>query len=268
MNIQMLAFDLDGTALAKNRLCTIETLKAMHRLDEKGILLLPITGRCLEGIPANLLQFNHALYAITSNGARCTDLQRKETVFSHLLPYERAAEILEICEKQPVWNSLHINDGCYDTKRTLQAIRKILYLGDFVEHPRIDRGSQYVRRHQCDLEKIQSFALSEGVLKRLQKRLSVFKDLNFPLTHAQYMEITDHRASKGNALRELCRLLNIDMRNVMAVGDNENDLSMLELVGYPVAMGNATDEVKRAAKFVTASNTKNGLAKVIETLIL
>jgi len=78
-----------------------------------------------------------------------------------------------------------------------------------------------------------------------------------------YYEILNKEASKGNALKKLAAHLNIPIEETMAIGDNENDLSMIEAAGIGVAMGNATDSVKAAAQVETTSNDEDGVAEIL-----
>ncbi|TBW67837.1 HAD hydrolase family protein, partial [Staphylococcus lugdunensis] len=80
-------------------------------------------------------------------------------------------------------------------------------------------------------------------------------------------EITHSDAQKGIALSAIAHQLGIDLTDVVAIGDNLNDISMLERVGYPVAMNNATDEVKHIAKYVTDTNENSGVGKAIMKIL-
>lgn len=77
------------------------------------------------------------------------------------------------------------------------------------------------------------------------------------------IEITHSDAQKGIALESIAEKLGVDMDEVMAIGDNLNDVSMLSRVGYPVAMENATDEVKAVANYITESNEQDGVGNAI-----
>ncbi|RAV24303.1 Cof-type HAD-IIB family hydrolase, partial [Staphylococcus warneri] len=79
--------------------------------------------------------------------------------------------------------------------------------------------------------------------------------------------ITHSDAQKGIALETIAERLNIDMENVMAIGDNMNDISMLERVGYSVSMANAAAEVKAVATYTTDSNEESGVGKAIMKLL-
>lgn len=81
------------------------------------------------------------------------------------------------------------------------------------------------------------------------------------------LEITHSDAQKGIALSTIAKQLGIDLKDVMALGDNLNDVSMLERVGYSVAMDNAAPEVKTVAKYVTDSNENSGVGKAIKKFL-
>lgn len=84
----------------------------------------------------------------------------------------------------------------------------------------------------------------------------------------QLLEALPAGASKGDGLRRLLESMGIDPRDVMALGDADNDLEMLTMVGLGVAMGNGNDRVKAAADFVTASNDEDGVAAAVERFVL
>ena len=83
-----------------------------------------------------------------------------------------------------------------------------------------------------------------------------------------YYEIMNKNASKGNALAKLADHLGLNKNEVMAIGDNENDFSMIDYAGIGVAMGNATENVKTIADVHTTSNDEDGVAQIIEKMVL
>ena len=81
------------------------------------------------------------------------------------------------------------------------------------------------------------------------------------------MEITAAEASKGRALKALCDQLQIDAKEVMAIGDSDNDRSMFDYAGYPVAMGNASKEIKKIAADITETNDRCGVAVAVQNVL-
>lgn len=108
-----------------------------------------------------------------------------------------------------------------------------------------------------DLEKINAIGAE----------LSAIPSLAISSSSRGNLEITHSDAQKGIALESIANQLNIDLKDVMALGDNLNDVSMLERVGYPVAVENAMPEVKAVAKYVTDTNENSGVGKAIMKLL-
>ena len=82
-----------------------------------------------------------------------------------------------------------------------------------------------------------------------------------------YYDVADVNTSKGNAVKMVCKALNIDLKDTISIGDDYNDVSMFEVTGASIAMGNANEEVKKKAKYVTLTNNEEGVALVLENLL-
>lgn len=93
-------------------------------------------------------------------------------------------------------------------------------------------------------------------------------DSNYPRDNTIYCDVANIESSKGNAIEKLCQYLNIDLKDVISIGDDFNDLSMFEKVGLSVAMKNANEKVKEKADEITLSNEDNGVAVFLEEIIL
>src|SRR5690606_19622197 len=97
----------------------------------------------------------------------------------------------------------------------------------------------------------------------VSKRFEQISGITVTASGRQNIEITHKSAKKGNALKRYTEKRGISLAETMAIGDNYNDLSMLEVVGYSVAMGNAETEIKEACRHVTGLNTEDGVAEAI-----
>jgi len=103
-------------------------------------------------------------------------------------------------------------------------------------------------------------------LKEVQKQIAagIPEELSVIQTAAFYLEIIPRCIHKGQGIRDICRVLDIQPSEVIAFGDAENDIPMLQEAGIGVAMGNAADEVKAAADYITLSNNEDGIAAALE----
>ena len=150
------------------------------------------------------------------------------------------------------------------------CIIKFTRIEGFIQD-RIDNGSLKVVEDYSKIEsvpgelimKVLAFDSDLEKIDRVSKRLSESNHLAISSSSRGNIEITHSDAQKGIALESIAEKLGVDMDEVMAIGDNLNDVSMLSRVGYPVAMENATDEVKAVANYITESNEQDGVGNAI-----
>lgn len=267
MNIQLLAIDIDETSVNSRHWMTDRTKEALEAVIRKGISVVPVTGRCLEGLPAKLRGLDIS-YIITSNGAKVYDWGDQKVLHRRLIPNQVAYEVLQICQETKLGLAVHIGGKCYDNSMVQLIYRRVAYHGDFKQHRKIANLPEWVKESGMPAEKIQVFCFQPEKLEELKTKLEKFSALELAISTSGYMEITNKEAQKGLALEALCGHLGISLENVMAIGDNANDYSMLSRVGLPVAMGNAKEEIKEIAKYVTGSNDEDGAAQALEKWIL
>ncbi|REH93020.1 HAD-IIB family hydrolase, partial [Staphylococcus felis] len=139
-----------------------------------------------------------------------------------------------------------------------------------IQH-RIDIGTLKIVGNYDHLEdipgelimKVLAFDTDLEKIERVKARLSEKSNLEVSSSSRGNIEITHADAQKGTAVASIAEKLGVSLEDTMAIGDNLNDKSMLERVGYPVAMANAIPELKEHAKFVTDTNENSGVAKAI-----
>ena len=106
------------------------------------------------------------------------------------------------------------------------------------------------------------------LIKEARKQIEDIDALEVTSSWKNNLEIMKEGSSKGEAVKYLSHLLGIDREDIITFGDNYNDLSMIEYAGTGVAMGNAEEDVKKVASYVTDLNTESGVAKAIDNLVL
>lgn len=104
-------------------------------------------------------------------------------------------------------------------------------------------------------------------LREAKKEFKKQEDLEVVSFGKINFEVMSKSTSKGIAVKKFCDILGIDSKEVICIGDNENDISMIEFAGLGIAMGNATDEVKSKSDFVTDTNANNGVAKALRKVL-
>lgn len=260
MKLRLVAVDMDGTCVAGGHRVPQRNIWALEQAHRAGVLVVPATGRPLNGYPPALKHLPWIRYVISSNGARLTDQQTGNDLRQALIPVQEAARFLRELKGAAVWVSIHKEGICIDKNRIPFWHRQLFYPGDFSEGQRNGHLESWLRGQEGGVEKLQIFFLTKAARGRIQRLMKRWPQLICCASHSRYVEITAAGASKGAALRALCEHLGIAPAEVMAVGDSDNDLSMLRYAGCPVAMGNAALDVKQAAFEVTADHTHCGVA--------
>ncbi len=268
-NIRLVAVDMDGTLLHDDKSISDYTLNVLRKIVEKGVIVVPASGRPLEGMRAAVLNNVEGIkYAICSNGAMLMDVPEEKSICEAGISTEKAVEALKYIEQFPTAVYAHTDKGTFREvgweKTGLSA--KYPYI-KFSEGNVEDLGT-FLETSGVKVMKMGAFALRDGLAEELLAKGSPIDGIVFLRTGDGIIELNSTNASKGNAMCTLCEKLGISMENVLAIGDNENDISMLRAAGISAAMGNAEDDVKQAAKFVAGNNEEDGAAHFLEEWVL
>lgn len=264
MSIKLVAIDIDGTLLNSNRKISLKVKETLQRANENGMSIVLCTGRPLPGVKEQLTELNlygDNDYVITYNGSLVQATKSNEIISQYTLSHNDFLEI-ELMSRA-VGAHLHAIDDqtIYTTNRDIGKYTvHEAYLVDMplkyrtVEEMTPDMS--IIKMMMIDEPEVLDKAISQLPDEFIEKYTTV-KSTDF------YYEILNKKASKGNALAKLAEHLGIAQSETMAIGDNENDLSMIEYAGIGVAMGNATESVKRAADIQTTSNDEDGVAEIL-----
>lgn len=273
MVIKLIALDLDGTVLRTDKTISERNLKAIRSAVSRGIIVLPATGRMVKMVPDLFSPREGIRYAITSNGASVLDLRDGTILYSNLMTMEQSNRILRMLSSYGLLIEAYCDGASYANREALDA------LSDFnLPRPYYDlvMASQifvedlpgFIERRNRPLEKINLPYVPEEFREELEDRLECMEEYRITSSCLSNIEINAAAASKGTGLGHLCKRLSISPSQVMAVGDGSNDISLLEYAGCSVAMGNASEPAKRAAKFVTRGNDDDGVAYAVEKFAL
>lgn len=266
MPVKLIAFDLDGTLLDGRKNIPEENLRALHAAAAAGALLVPATGRIFTGIPVALQQLPGARFFITINGACAYDAMEQRNLYSSELSVALCLRLIDYMDTLPV-----IYD-CYQDNWGFISRDMFARAGDFIPDPGIMR---MMRELRTPVDKLAEFLRQKG--RPVQKMQMHFQDMDerrrqlkllaerFPETAVSSslpwnIEINSAGATKGQALKQLCGALGIELRDTLAFGDGSNDLDMLLTAGLGVAMENGAEEVKAAAEWIAPRNEEAGVA--------
>jgi Cof subfamily protein (haloacid dehalogenase superfamily) len=271
-NIQMLGLDLDGTLLDSNKQMTSLTVEKIRQAQNKGVVVVPVTGRPESGIPDDMRHLFSDGYAITSSGAVTTCWREKRIIAASYISAESVSAIMNVLSM--FTGSIEVFTGGfgYVSEYYLEKLiqRYIATpLASYMKKSRRPVADIFAFTTECvNIEEI-TVAVPFGIDgKNMMKLLKQIASIQFVVSDDSYLEINAQSANKGTALLHLAGLLGYEKSAVMACGDDSGDLSMIRSVGTGIAMGNAKDVIKQAAVYVTRSNDQDGVAYAIDNFIL
>ena len=271
--IKMIGLDLDGTLLNTRKELTDYSKKVLQKAIDEGIIVLVATGRPYTGIPEELRNFPGMRYALTSNGARVLDTQEGELLIEELLPSEDAIRALKIFRKYDTMQEIYFDGQGYADEEKMVQIQRYHHnphMWDYVRKSRIIVPDiiKLAEQRQLPMDKIQGLFADMSEREAAWKELEKDQKLELVGSLKYNIEVNAAGVNKGKGLVKLGQLLGIKKEEIMACGDGDNDVTMLQEVGLGVAMANAEELVLRAADYVTESNDADGVAKAIERFVL
>ncbi|CUX38552.1 Putative phosphatase YwpJ [Clostridium sp. C105KSO15] len=272
MDIKLIAIDLDGTLLDNKKRLSDVNRQALLQCVQKGIWIVPCTGRTVHGIPEEIKGISGIRYAITTNGAVIEDMEEKTVIDTRMLSREQALELLHLVK------AYHVMYDPYIDRRGITEPRFYEHLTEYGLPPELQEMVhktrdvhpdiiEFVEKNHKPVEKVNLFFPEMEERARLRAELEKRQDILVTSSIPNNLEINAIGATKGEAILRLASYLGIDEKQTMAIGDGENDLSMIQKAGIGVAMKNGSKELLAAADYITSTNEEDGVAFAINRLI-
>ncbi|GAC1368680.1 MAG: sugar-phosphatase [Ktedonobacteraceae bacterium] len=271
--IKLLAIDIDGTLLTPEKTITERTRAAIQQAQAEGIIVTLATARRYGNSKQFADELGISIPLITCDGALIISHPEAKVLHTNALPAalaQQAVEIMVSKHVQPIVQ--HINGSVEETWSGYAEFDNpelAVYIDLF---PHIKRMAyENLCMGRPDPLRVVAFASEHAIasiianIPQLPCAWNSIKEGNYGCAEISIMNQT---CSKSEGVTSLARYLGIALPNVMAIGDNNNDLEMLRDVGWGVAMGQATEQVKARARAVTTSNTEDGVAVAIERYAL
>jgi Cof subfamily protein (haloacid dehalogenase superfamily) len=267
--IKLIAIDLDGTLLTKDRMISDENKQAIKEAKDQGIKVVLCTGRPLLGVVQYLEELDlrePGDYGITYNGGLVQKTDTGEILSQKTLSRQETLELYQL--------SRDINIPCnfIDLDRVYEppypAGRDSLY-------PQVMNALPFVPIVPEDLSEEATmnkvvFCYEEETLDNAIAKIpsDFFEKYTLMKSRPFLLELLNKEVNKSRGIAILCELLGIESHEVMAIGDEANDFAMIEFAGIGVAMENATSEIKKIAQFITKNNDEHGVAHAIQKFAL
>ncbi|MBQ9005881.1 MAG: HAD family phosphatase [Atopobiaceae bacterium] len=276
LGIKAILLDIDGTLTNDDKVITPRTQQALLKCQEKGVILVLASGRTANGLSryaADLDLAHHNGVLVCYNGAKSLNCQTGQVYFEQSMTVEQGARVLEHMKNfnvAPVIDHgqyMYVNNCFF----TIERDGKPWYILEYEAH---SNNYKLCEKHDLAafvdwrINKILNAGQPEYLQKVWQDMAAPFEgELSSMFTAPHYFEFTPLGVDKVRALKDTFADLGISPDEVMSFGDAQNDLTMIKWAKVGVAMGNAVDEVKAEADYVTSSNNEDGIADALEALV-
>ena len=264
MKYKMIALDLDGTLNNDQKKITNRTKEALIAVQKKGVTVVLASGRPITGLKRECEALELEKYSgilLSYNGGKVVDATTKKVLYEKSLPKETAVRLLKHIEDYPVTPIVDNGKDYVTTSKDefmIEAESKLNNLGIM----EVDNVAASVDFNPV---KVLMAAPKEVLDPTIDKITEPFKqELSFVKSSPIFLEATMKGINKASSLQAVCDKLDIKPEEVIAFGDEKNDITMIQFAGLGVAMGNACETLKEIADEITLSNNEDGIAHVLE----
>ncbi len=282
---KLIAIDLDGTLLNSYGEVSKENRKAIEYAMKRGSRVVIASGRDTDSVKKISLDLGINDYLIAGNGANIYNIKNSRNMYENFLEKDKALKIIDICKNNSIFFNVYTDNGIiteninynvkvFNSENNFKPIDKqtnIEIVSDIYE---------YIKNNDFKILKIIICDDNNIIFNRITDKISKINNINIlDVEHMSrkiikdgtndikmeyfYTEISNENADKWDAIEFLIKKLNIENKEVMCIGDNENDRKMIQNAGLGVSMGKSALASKDIGDYITESNNDDGVAKVI-----
>lgn len=287
---KIITIDLDGTLLNSRGEISSENRNAIKKAKEQGIEVVLASGRVSDSVLNIAKDIGADKYFICGNGSMIYDMQKDKVIYENFINKSKMLKLVKMCDENSIYyniysqesvitKSINYNVAVYNyenTKKPNDKKTRINIVEDVYKYVEESDNNKYLKMTICDNNKI----IFSSILRKLKnipnidildvshmskKKIKLGTE-DIELSY-YYTEITNQNVDKWYAIKKLIKINNIKEEEVIAVGDNMNDLMMIKNSGMGVAMGNSSPIIKDNANFITKGNDENGVAIALKNII-
>lgn len=277
MSAKLIVTDLDGTFLQTYHTLNEENIRAVRRAREQGVYVAAVTARNWSACKWAVTQTGFDPLCVINNGAAIVDGGKETMVFENAIPAAAVRAILQAAAKAHA--AIDVFAGLFSLeygptrlatedmrqwraawREKPEAFRPVTEIYDDLD-AMIERAaevSQNITVHGKDLSELPGW---------FYRRIIEQGEFYLTSSHTGCIDIMAYGSTKREGVQRLAGMLGVKQEDIIAFGDNSNDIGMLKWAGTGVAVGNAPDSVKAAADLVSARNDEGGFAKALDTLL-
>lgn len=272
MAIKLVAIDIDGTLINDQRQITPKTVMTIKKAHQKGVKIVLCTGRPMTGVEPFIQQLglgnSDNEYVVAYNGGLAQNTNGN-VIINYTVSFDDYVNILAYATKQGVKSVIETKDYLYTTNQDISPYA--VHESGLVFMPMRYRSLDQLATMKDQLV-IGKFMMTDVQEKLDAAYQNIPKELadHFKIVRSEdyYLEFVNNQAGKGTTLAALCKHLAINPDQVMAIGNAQNDESMIDFAGVGVAMGNSIPSTIATADVKVADNNHDGVAEAIQRYAL
>lgn len=263
--IRYLVFDIDGTLIHRNQTITPRTKKAILRAKEKGIHLAIASGRNIRGFDrfARELNFGPGDFLIGLNGGQAETIDGRILYRDKGLALDQIRPYVDFWQQDEVLFYFYYYDRIALLARSLEEeVEENLRVIESLPFARMASFDELTGRPIKVLLRAEEALINRGLT---QLDPSIFQSYHLVRSEPYFLEMMNADIDKGASIREICQFSGCQPEEIIAFGDQKNDLGMIRQAGTGIAMGNATPELKEAADLVIGHHNEDGIGRFLES---
>jgi Cof subfamily protein (haloacid dehalogenase superfamily) len=271
--IKLLCMDMDGTLLNSKGEISKVNLDAIKNAHNKGVKVTICTGRIYTSARYYADLVGIKVPIIASNGSYIREKDRDEVIYKSVLSKINCEKILKVLRRYGITPHFHTPNVIFTEKANYSSMgyanmNKTLPVDRQIDIRIVEDWEIIFNKYESEILKCTCIDKDMEKIKCAKQELHSNEKLEVVSSMMGNFEVMSKGVSKGRAVEVLAGLYNIRQDEIMCIGDNENDISMIKYAGVGVAMGNGEEFVKKIAKYVTDTNDEDGVAKAIEKFII
>lgn len=287
---KMVVIDIDGTLLTSQGNITEETRQALCKAQDMGLVIVLASGRIVNSTVTYARNIGLNSYVISGNGSVITELKTEENIYTNCLGNRATQSIVDICKD----NTISLNVYTLSEILTEKIEYNVLFYSIQNRQLNDDKKTNInvyddIRRAvkekaNNNVSKITVCDKDKSIFNSIIRKLRTIRGIDvLDVSHSShkvidigsekvnvdyyYTEITKSNVDKWHAIEFLADKLNIDCKDIICIGDNANDIMMVQNCGLGVILDNAAPEYKEKAKYVAPSNNDNGIVDVLDKFV-
>lgn len=287
---KMVVIDIDGTLLTSQGKITEETKQALWRAQDMGIMIVLASGRIVNSTVTYARNLGLNSYVISGNGSVITKLETEENIYTNCLGNRATQSIVEICKENSISSNVYTLNEILTEKIEYNVLFYSMQNKQLADDRKTkinvynDLRKAVKEKVNNNVSKITICDKDKSIFNSIIRKIRTVRGIEvLDVSHSShkvievgsekfdvdyyYTEITKANVDKWNAVKYLAEILNIDNNDIICIGDNANDIMMIQNCGLGVILDNAAPIYKQKAKYVAPSNNDNGVVDVLEKFV-